>query len=171
MAALRNAVSPDFTYSQSYLSLLSASGCMAGIICCASPSLILILRKTLETKELLWRSHVRGRDGHDLEKESEGETDTDGDEERWTQKTDPDIEGTFAYVGDGVNKGAVALIDFGRSFMNELTLRRGQLLWIHGRRKDGWLLAENLFTNETGLVPEDRVRFLSTIPTGMGCEN
>lgn len=129
------------------------------------------LRKTLEGKELLRRSHVRGRDGDDLEKGSEGETDTDGDEGRSTQETVPDIEGTFAYVGDGVNKGAVALIDFGGSFMNELTLRRGQLLWIHSRRKDGWLLAENLVTHETGLVPEERVRLLWTIPTGMGCEN
>ncbi|ROV89875.1 hypothetical protein VPNG_10248 [Cytospora leucostoma] len=39
MGALRAAVSPDFSYSQSYLSLLSAAGSMAGIICCASPAI------------------------------------------------------------------------------------------------------------------------------------
>lgn len=39
LGALRNAVSPDFSYSQSYLSLLSAAGSMSGIICCASMSI------------------------------------------------------------------------------------------------------------------------------------
>lgn len=43
MAALRHAVSPDFSYSQSYLSLLSVSGSMTGIICCAPPALRALL--------------------------------------------------------------------------------------------------------------------------------
>lgn len=37
MGALYKTVSEDFTYSQSYLSLLSAAGTMTAIVCCASP--------------------------------------------------------------------------------------------------------------------------------------
>lgn len=37
LAALREAVSPDFTYSYSYLSLLSAAGAMTTVICCTLP--------------------------------------------------------------------------------------------------------------------------------------
>lgn len=44
MAALRRAVSPDFTYSQSYLSLLSSTGCMTGVICCTAPSILKLWR-------------------------------------------------------------------------------------------------------------------------------
>ncbi|ROV92176.1 hypothetical protein VMCG_09286 [Cytospora schulzeri] len=48
MAALRDAVSPDFTYCQSYLSLLSAAGSMAGIIYCASPALRALVVKVVK---------------------------------------------------------------------------------------------------------------------------
>lgn len=40
LAALRDAVSLDFSYSQSYLSLLSAAGSMVGIICCGLQGLL-----------------------------------------------------------------------------------------------------------------------------------
>lgn len=59
MAALRNAISPDFTYSQSYLSLLSASGCMSAIICCASPTLVAIMKNTCHGRHLCLRRHVK----------------------------------------------------------------------------------------------------------------
>ncbi|PSR98942.1 integral membrane protein [Coniella lustricola] len=48
MAALRNAVSPDFSYSQSYLSLLSAAGSMTGVVCCASFSIRTCVLKVAE---------------------------------------------------------------------------------------------------------------------------
>lgn len=47
LGALRNAVSPDFSYSQSYLSLLSAAGSMSGIICCAAPSIKLVMGRVV----------------------------------------------------------------------------------------------------------------------------
>lgn len=56
MAALRDAISPDFTYSQSYLSLLSSAGCMTGVICCASPA---IWRITTGLSEGLFRRPKR----------------------------------------------------------------------------------------------------------------
>lgn len=59
MAALQKAVSPDFTYSQSYLSLLSASGCMAGIICCALPALGAMMAKTCRGRNLRLRHHIK----------------------------------------------------------------------------------------------------------------
>lgn len=48
LGALRDAVSPDFSYSQSYLSLLSAAGCMTGIICCASIPLWNLITRTMK---------------------------------------------------------------------------------------------------------------------------
>ncbi|KID78792.1 integral membrane protein, partial [Metarhizium brunneum ARSEF 3297] len=39
MKALHDAVGPDFAYSSSYMSLLSAVGTMTGIICCGIPGL------------------------------------------------------------------------------------------------------------------------------------
>lgn len=59
MAALHNAVSPDFTYSQSYLSLLSASGCMTGIICCASPSLWAMMKRVNKGRQVQWRHRIK----------------------------------------------------------------------------------------------------------------
>lgn len=168
---------------------------MTGIICCASPSLWAILQKALDGK-LHWRHHIKalqvyvsgptardtggtrtwpeleeGRDGHDLEKGSAAEIDTDGDEGQPIQRAITSSEGIFPPVGDEVNKAAVTLVDFFPSCENELTLSRGQLVWIHDKHGQGWLLAENLLTHEAGLVPGESVRLLSSIPAGMRCEN
>lgn len=183
MAALRNAVSPDFTYSRSYLSLLSASGCMAGIICCISPSFWPILKKALNGKQLRWKRGVKalqvyisgpltigtrvtrtfseleeGRDCYDLEKCSDSETDTVEGEGRSAQEVVIGSTGRFPHSNDEVNMGAIAWVDFCPSHKNELTLRQGQLVWIRERRRPDFLLAEDLLTQKTGLVPQRCVR-------------
>lgn len=128
-------MSPDFTYSQSYLSLLSASGCMAGIICCASPTLWGIMKRACQGRHLHFRCHVKA-----LQVCISGET--------------------FPPPEDEVNDGAfVALFDFHRSYENELPLNQGQRIWIHRKSGQGWLLAQNCWsTDEIGLIPETFVR-------------
>jgi hypothetical protein len=44
LKALHLATSPDFTYSKSYLGLLSALGSMLGIILCSVPTLSSVIR-------------------------------------------------------------------------------------------------------------------------------
>lgn len=220
MAALRNAVSPDFTYSQSYLSLLSASGCMTGIICCASPSIWAMIKRNCHGRHFRWRDQVKalqvyvsgptfgntrgtratrtqpgqedGGDNSDVEKGSNASTDADTAQRRFSWETggltgfsldslydaevvdssvDEDvversstgevatIDGKrFLPAGDKLNDGGVALSDFHCTQDNELPLTQGQLVWIHHSVGQGWLLAENMTTNEIGLVPETFVQ-------------
>ncbi|TVY80276.1 NAP1-binding protein [Lachnellula suecica] len=55
---------------------------------------------------------------------------------------------------------AVALFDFQRENENELPLIEGQTIWISYRHDQGWLVAEDPITHESGLVPEGYVRLL-----------
>lgn len=192
MAALRNAVSPDFTYSQSYLSLLSSAGCMTGVICCASlniPGFVRIMRE-----RMIWRwrrtpplqAHAsqetgnnglvrtepgpeKEQNGHDLEKGSDSEAETDGGEQRSTHDAVIDSgkgsppPGRIT-PGDTVNDAAVALVDFGRVLQDELSLDQGQLFFIHRKCGQAWLLAQNPRTNEIGLVPENAVQLRGSMP-------
>jgi hypothetical protein len=48
LKALHLATSPDFTYSNSYLGLLSAIGCMLSIVLCVTPILPILFRKVKE---------------------------------------------------------------------------------------------------------------------------
>ncbi|KAK9434884.1 integral membrane protein [Metarhizium brunneum] len=52
MKALHDAVGPDFAYSSSYMSLLSAAGTMTGIICCGIPGLRAIVMAAAESTSL-----------------------------------------------------------------------------------------------------------------------
>ncbi|KAI7778024.1 hypothetical protein LA080_002661 [Diaporthe eres] len=151
MAALRNAVSPDFTYSQSYLSLLSSAGCMTGVICCASPAIRAMVQRARQNKAMAWRPnpdlevHVSGptflstkgtRTGRreegqidrDLEKGSNSGADADGDEQRSTHDADSESEGTATSRGDEVKKLVVALVDSGRVGAKDLPLDQGTIL-------------------------------------------
>ena len=180
MAALRSAVSPDFTYSQSYLSLLSSAGCMTGVICCASfairnmvqrirerqalrlsPSLEVHVsgptaRNTSRATRTVLRQEEEEANDRDLEKDSSPRTDISRNEKRLAREIIKWGQETFLPF-HAANVGAVALFDFQPSHEDELGLKQGQLVWIHYRRGDGWLLAENLRTNEIGLAAE---RFL-----------
>lgn len=209
MASLQNAVSPDFTYSQSYLSLLSASGCMTGIICCASPSISVLLRDAIVITQR-WHRDRRDRATKALQNLEEGlksRTDEDLNREEGQSKHDtarygqgPDHtprnvvnEGTISgtdnnnpetgnrqlevekhdiltdstarecpsqAAGDGFSKGAIAVTDFVGTDANQIKLvRQGQLIYVYERRSPCWLLAENLVTEDVGLIPERCVRF------------
>lgn len=62
---------------------------------------------------------------------------------------------------------AVALFDFERENENELPLVEGQIIWVSYRHGQGWLVAEDPRTQESGLVPEEYVRLLRDIEGGM----
>jgi hypothetical protein len=62
---------------------------------------------------------------------------------------------------------AVALYDFARENENELPLAEGQIIWVSYRYGDGWLVAQDPKTQESGLVPEEYVRLLREIEGGL----
>jgi len=62
---------------------------------------------------------------------------------------------------------AVALFDFERENENELPLVEGQIIWVSYRHGQGWLVAEDPKTQESGLVPEEYVRLLRDIQGGI----
>lgn len=62
---------------------------------------------------------------------------------------------------------AVALFDFERENENELPLVEGQIIWVSYRHGQGWLVAEDPRTRESGLVPEEYVRLLRDIQGGL----
>lgn len=61
---------------------------------------------------------------------------------------------------DEIHGRAVALFDFEPENDNEAPLRVGQVIWVSYRHGQGWLVAEDPATGETGLVPEEYVRML-----------
>jgi hypothetical protein len=62
---------------------------------------------------------------------------------------------------------AVALFDFTREHENELALSEGQVIFVSYRHGQGWLVAEDPKTGESGLVPEEFVRLLRDIEGGL----
>ena len=62
---------------------------------------------------------------------------------------------------------AVALFDFTREHENELPLVEGQVIFVSYRHGQGWLVAEDPQTGESGLVPEEFVRLLRDIEGGL----
>lgn len=66
---------------------------------------------------------------------------------------------------------AVALFDFTREHENELPLTEGQVIYVSYRQSQGWLVAEDPKTGESGLVPEEFVRLLRDIEGGLSSLN
>lgn len=62
---------------------------------------------------------------------------------------------------------AVALFDFTREHENELPLSEGQVIFVSYRHGQGWLVAEDPKSGESGLVPEEFVRLLRDIEGGL----
>lgn len=62
---------------------------------------------------------------------------------------------------------AVALFDFTREHENELPLKEGQVILVSYRHGQGWLVAEDPKTGESGLVPEEFVRLVRDIEGGL----
>lgn len=77
-----------------------------------------------------------------------------------------DYQFTIASSDEEMHGKAVALFDFERENENELPLIEGQVIWVSYRHGQGWLVAEDPKTSESGLVPEEYVRLLRDIEGG-----
>ncbi|KAK3498235.1 hypothetical protein B0T13DRAFT_254872 [Neurospora crassa] len=85
------------------------------------------------------------------------------DESRYSR----DYQFTITSPDEEMHGKAVALYDFQREDENELPLVEGQIIWVSYRHGQGWLVAEDPKTQESGLVPEEYVRLLRDIEGGM----
>ena len=74
-----------------------------------------------------------------------------------------DYQFTIASPDEEMHGKAVALFDFTRENENELPLFEGQVIWVSYRNGQGWLVAEDPKSGESGLVPEEYVRLLRDI--------
>lgn len=89
------------------------------------------------------------------------------DESRYSR----DYQFTIASPDEEMHGKAVALFDFERENENELPLVEGQVIWVSYRHGQGWLVAEDPKTQESGLVPEEYVRLLRDIQGGLNSLN
>lgn len=98
------------------------------------------------------------------------EDNSDDDSEMTGQADDSrfskDYQFTIASPDEEMHGKAVALFDFTRENENELPLVEGQVIWVSCRHGQGWLVAEDPKTGESGLVPEEYVRLLRDIEGG-----
>jgi len=78
-----------------------------------------------------------------------------------------DYQFTITSPDEEMHGKAVALFDFERENENELPLVEGHIIWVSYRHGQGWLVAEDPKTQESGLVPEEYVRLLRDIEGGM----
>jgi hypothetical protein len=107
--------------------------------------------------------------GHEFRSESDTSSQesspglTRNDESRYSR----DYQFTIASPDEEMHGKAVALFDFQRENENELPLVEGQVIWVSYRHGQGWLVAEDPKTRESGLVPEEYVRLLRDIQGGL----
>ncbi|KAI5308638.1 HOG (high osmolarity glycerol) pathway protein [Ascosphaera atra] len=66
---------------------------------------------------------------------------------------------------------AIALFDFQSMHENELPLHEGQVILVSYRHGEGWLVAEDPKSGESGLVPEAYVRLARHIEGGLNSLN
>lgn len=74
---------------------------------------------------------------------------------------------TIASPDEEMHGKAVALFDFESEHENELPLTEGQIVLISYRHGQGWLVAQDPKTGESGLVPEEFVRLVRDIEGGL----
>lgn len=100
----------------------------------------------------------------DEEEEAEDSSmDYDTDDNRYSR----DYQFTIASPDEEMHGRAVALFDFASENDNELALVEGQVILISYRHGQGWLVAQDPKTGESGLVPEEYVRLLRDIEGGL----
>ncbi|KIV82726.1 hypothetical protein PV11_04812 [Exophiala sideris] len=100
-------------------------------------------------------------DGH--EPMSEDEYSEADDDTRFSK----DYSFTIASPDEEMHGKAVALFDFESEHQNELPLKEGQIILVSYRHGQGWLVAEDPRTGESGLVPEEFVRLVRDIEGGL----
>ncbi|KAI9705282.1 MAG: HOG (high osmolarity glycerol) pathway protein [Bogoriella megaspora] len=71
-----------------------------------------------------------------------------------------DYQFTIASPDEEMHGKAIALFDFARENENELPLLEGQVILVSYRHGQGWLVAQDPLSGESGLVPEEYVRLL-----------
>ena len=82
-----------------------------------------------------------------------------------------DYQFTIVSPDEEMHGKAVALFDFTREHENELPLTEGQVILVSYRHGQGWLVAEDPKTGESGLVPEEFVRLVRDIEGGLNSLN
>lgn len=107
------------------------------------------------------RSYVQ-KDPPDDSEDDTSEPDYRENQSRYSR----DYQFTIASPDEEMHGKAVALFDFSRENENELPLVEGQVIWVSYRHGQGWLVAEDPKTGESGLVPEEYVRLLRHIEGG-----
>lgn len=95
--------------------------------------------------------------------ESDDEYSEADDEARFSR----DYSFTIASPDEEMHGKAVALFDFESEHENELALTEGQIILVSYRHGQGWLVAQDPKTGESGLVPEEFVRLVKDIEGGL----
>jgi hypothetical protein len=93
---------------------------------------------------------------------SSGDDNWDVDDSRYSR----DYQFTIVSPDEEMHGKAVALFDFSRENENELPLSEGQIVLISYRHGEGWLVAQDPKSGESGLIPEEYVRLLRDIEGG-----
>ncbi|KAK2756964.1 HOG (high osmolarity glycerol) pathway protein [Arachnomyces sp. PD_36] len=111
---------------------------------------------------------IRAQGGVDLEIGPDSDDDiSDADSRRDQSRFSRDYQFTIASPDEEMHGKAVALFDFEREHENELPLQEGQVVLVSYRHGQGWLVAEDPKTGESGLVPEEFVRLFRHIEGGL----
>lgn len=116
--------------------------------------------------ELQPRQYVAPNGGYHPDSDDLSDDESPGygeDQSRYSK----DYQFTITSPDEEMHGKAVALFDFERENENELPLVEGQIIWVSYRHGQGWLVAEDPKTQESGLVPEEYVRLLRDIEGGM----
>jgi SH3 domain len=92
---------------------------------------------------------------------------SEAEEDHEDSRFSKDYSFTIASPDEEMHGKAVALFDFAREHENELPLREGQIILVSYRHGQGWLVAEDPKTGESGLVPEEFVRLVRDIEGGL----
>lgn len=106
--------------------------------------------------------------GHDQNNYNSEDAFSEEDDEDESARYSRNYSFTIASPDEEMHGKAVALFDFTREHENELPLVEGQVILVSYRHGQGWLVAEDPMTGESGLVPEEFVRLFRDIEGGWG---
>lgn len=95
--------------------------------------------------------------------ESDDDYSEAGDESRFSRN----YSFSISSPDEEMHGRAVALFDFESEHENELPLAEGQIILVSYRHGQGWLVAQDPKTGESGLVPEEFVRLIRDIEGGL----